>query len=71
MVRASNVLIGFDTYPHIDMYERGWEAADLIRRFSEERMIATAAWEIVLWQHPAENGLGPRHLPRDDVACCG
>jgi len=31
-VDAANAVVGFDTYPHIDMAERGVEAADLIMR---------------------------------------
>lgn len=31
-VAAANAIIGYDTYPHIDMAERGREAADLIVR---------------------------------------
>ncbi len=32
MARLSNVIIGFDTYPHVDMQERGTEAARLLAR---------------------------------------
>lgn len=32
MAQLSNVIIGFDTYPHVDMYERGFEAAQLLAR---------------------------------------
>jgi microcystin degradation protein MlrC len=32
MVALADALVGYDTYPHIDMYERGLEAADLITR---------------------------------------
>lgn len=32
MCDHSTVVIGFDTYPHCDMYERGVEAVELIRR---------------------------------------
>ena len=27
MADLANVIIGYDTYPHIDMYDRGYEAA--------------------------------------------
>jgi microcystin degradation protein MlrC len=30
MVDAANIIVGYDTYPHVDMYERGIEAANLI-----------------------------------------
>ncbi|MEO2011423.1 MAG: M81 family metallopeptidase [Pirellulaceae bacterium] len=32
MVELSDVLIGFNTYPHVDMYDRGVEAAQLLCR---------------------------------------
>ena len=32
MAELSNVIIGFDTYPHVDMRERGHEAAELMAR---------------------------------------
>lgn len=31
-IDAADAVIGFDTYPHVDMMERGFEAADLIVR---------------------------------------
>jgi microcystin degradation protein MlrC len=30
MAQLSNVIIGFDTYPHVDMFERGFEAGCLL-----------------------------------------
>jgi microcystin degradation protein MlrC len=32
MVALADALVGYDTYPHVDMYERGLEAAALMRR---------------------------------------
>ena len=32
MAELADVIIGFDTYPHVDMRERGYEAAELIAR---------------------------------------
>ncbi|MFT4559974.1 MAG: microcystin degradation protein MlrC, partial [Planctomycetaceae bacterium] len=32
MAELADVIIGFDTYPHVDMQERGHEAAELIAR---------------------------------------
>lgn len=32
MAELSDVIIGFDTYPHVDMHERGREAAELLAR---------------------------------------
>lgn len=34
MVDAADILIGFDTYPHVDQRERGREAGDLLVRLS-------------------------------------
>src|SRR5690606_8398249 len=30
MVRHSDIIVGYDTYPHIDMYERSVEASELL-----------------------------------------
>jgi microcystin degradation protein MlrC len=32
MVQQADVLIGYDTYPHVDVFERGMEAAQVMRR---------------------------------------
>ena len=32
MAGQADVIIGYDTYPHVDMYDRGREAADLLAR---------------------------------------
>lgn len=37
MVRNADVLVGFDTYPHVDMYDRGREAAGILRSMLEGR----------------------------------
>ncbi len=42
MVDAADILIGFDTYPHIDQRERGREAADLLVDMIEGRIKPTA-----------------------------
>ena len=31
MADLADCLIGFDTYPHVDMRDRGWEAVELAR----------------------------------------
>ena len=36
MVRWPDAIIGYDTYPHIDQAERGFEAADILRRILSE-----------------------------------
>ena len=38
MVEAATVLIGFQEYPHTDMFERGMEAAELIRRVAADEV---------------------------------
>lgn len=38
MVQLSDVIIGYDTYPHIDMYECGMEAVDLLIRMLREEL---------------------------------
>ena len=32
MARTADIIVGYDTYPHIDQVERGYEAADLLVR---------------------------------------
>lgn len=32
MVKYSNIIVGYDTYPHIDIYERAWEALELLTK---------------------------------------
>jgi microcystin degradation protein MlrC len=32
MAEAANALIAFRTYPHVDMYERAWQGAELLER---------------------------------------
>ncbi len=36
MVEAADALVAFNTYPHLDTFERGLEAADILRRMLEE-----------------------------------
>lgn len=43
----ADVLIGFDTYPHVDMYERGVEAALLIARIVRGEVRPTQAFRKV------------------------
>ena len=44
MARYSDVIIGFDTYPHIDCYERGFEAGQLLFGMNEEKIQPTMAY---------------------------
>ncbi|MCC7275144.1 MAG: M81 family metallopeptidase [Alphaproteobacteria bacterium] len=32
MAETANALVGFKTYPHIDQYERAWQAAEILER---------------------------------------
>jgi microcystin degradation protein MlrC len=41
MVRNADLLIGYDTYPHVDGYERGVEAVNLTRRILEGNLKPT------------------------------
>ena len=44
MANASDVIIGFDTYPHIDCYERGFEAGQLLFGMNEGKLQPTMAY---------------------------
>ncbi|RKU27755.1 MlrC domain protein [Candidatus Poribacteria bacterium] len=44
MANASDVVIGFDTYPHIDCYERGFEAGQLLFGMNEGKIQPTMAY---------------------------
>ncbi len=43
MVKHADVLVGFDSYPHVDMHERGVEAARILASLLNEGWKATAA----------------------------
>jgi microcystin degradation protein MlrC len=43
MVELSDVLLPFDTYPHVDGYERGIEAVTLAKAMLEQAIVPTAA----------------------------
>jgi microcystin degradation protein MlrC len=44
MVDSADVLIGYDTYPHVDGYERGLEAIDIIARILDGSLKPTKAF---------------------------
>jgi len=44
MVESADVLIGYDTYPHVDGYERGAEAIDVIARLLDGSLVPTKAF---------------------------
>lgn len=43
-VESADVLIGYDTYPHVDGYERGVEAIDVIARLLDGSLVPTKAF---------------------------
>jgi microcystin degradation protein MlrC len=43
-VDAANILVGYDTYPHVDPYERGLEAAELMFRMLKKEINPVAAF---------------------------
>ncbi|MBI3944746.1 MAG: M81 family metallopeptidase [Armatimonadetes bacterium] len=45
MVRSADLLIGYDTYPHVDVYERGREVADRLMEILSGKIKPTAALE--------------------------
>jgi microcystin degradation protein MlrC len=44
-VKFADILVGYDTYPHVDPYERGIEAANLMYRMVKGEIHPTAALE--------------------------
>jgi microcystin degradation protein MlrC len=44
MAEFSDVIIGYDTYPHVDMYDRGYEAAQLLHKIVEGKVVPTMAY---------------------------
>ncbi len=58
MVESADMLIGYDTYPHTDGYERGVEAVNLTKKMLEGKLKPT------LGIHPATHvtrTTGPVH----------
>lgn len=45
MVKAANILVGYDTYPHVDGYDRGIEAAQLMLRTLRGELKPTMAFK--------------------------
>ena len=44
MADASDIIIGFDTYPHVDCYERGFEAGQLLFGMNKDKIQPTMAY---------------------------
>jgi microcystin degradation protein MlrC len=53
MARLANIVIAYRTYPHIDQYERGMEAADLLQR----AMNGEVRPRSLVWRAPVLEGL--------------
>ena len=66
MAQYSDVIIGFDTYPHVDCYERGFEAGQLLFGMSQEKVQPTMAYRQLplLTAPPAQCTMKP---PMTDV----
>ncbi|MBT3267242.1 M81 family metallopeptidase [Candidatus Poribacteria bacterium] len=47
MAEAADVIVGFDEYPHIDMYERGVEAVDIAVAIAAGEVVPTLAFQQV------------------------
>lgn len=65
MAEHADIIIGFDTYPHVDCYERGFEAAHLISATIQGRIHPTMAYRQLplLTSPPAQCTMKP--LMRD------
>jgi len=45
MAKYANVIIGYDQYPHTDLYERGIEAADVMASILKGEVVPTLAYQ--------------------------
>lgn len=57
-VRGTDIVIAYDTYPHVDMYERGAEAAQLLRQKIDGRDLLTVIAKSPLLTCPLSQGTG-------------
>lgn len=66
MAQFSDVIIGFDTYPHVDCYERGFEAGQLLFGMNQGKIQPTMAYRQLplLTAPPAQCTMKP---PMTDV----
>lgn len=68
MIEYADVLIGYDTYPHVDVYERGVEATDVIWKLLRHEIEPTIVFQPVpLLSVPQTQGTAQSPL-RDIVA---
>jgi microcystin degradation protein MlrC len=64
IIQNSNIVIGFKTYPHVDMYETGEHAARLLVDTIEQRIKPTMAWRqlpLMLNTLCSRTDVGPMH----------
>jgi microcystin degradation protein MlrC len=47
LVREADLILGYDTYPHIDVYERGHEASVFIAELIRDRVRVTSAYAAI------------------------
>ncbi len=76
LVSGADVVIGYDTYPHIDMRERGREVASLLRTMLEGQQLETSLAKLPILTTPLAQatdsepmrGLQARAVERADAA---
>ena len=55
-VDATNIVLGYNTYPHVDMWECGVEAASLLRESLEQRELVTSIAKVPALTCPLAQG---------------
>jgi microcystin degradation protein MlrC len=63
MIQNCNALTGYDTYPHIDMYERAFEAAEILVRIIRGEIRPVMALERPLLITPLQTQVTTRDTP--------
>ena len=54
MIRSIDVLVGYHTYPHVDMYETGYQAAKILFSVVKRDIRAMIGWKKIPMITPAE-----------------
>ena len=64
MVRHASVIIGYDTYPHVDMAERGEEAAQVAARILETNQVPHCSFKRIplITSPPTQTHLSLIHI---------
>lgn len=60
MIKYADILVGYDTYPHVDCYERGLEAAELARKMVAKEITPTVALEKLPFWPPTQKEITDR-----------